>query len=55
MKIVLKQNVRVPMPAGTVLQLDDSQAALLISIGYAEEVKADSSAKTAAKKTTKRS
>lgn len=54
MKIILKQNVRVPMPAGTVLELEDSQAALLISIGYADEVKAESSAKTA-KKTTKRS
>lgn len=52
MKIKLLQNVRVPMPAGTEVELEDSQAALLISIGYAKEIK--TAVKTAVKKPTKR-
>lgn len=53
MKVILKQNVRVPMPAGTVVDLTDSQAALLISIGHAEEYK-DKPVKKPAPKTTKK-
>ena len=38
MKIKLMQNASVLMPAGTVLDLEDSRAALLISIGHAFQV-----------------
>ncbi len=38
MKIKLMQNSNVLMPAGTVLDLEDSRAALLISIGHAVQV-----------------
>ena len=38
MKIKLMQNASVLMPAGTVLDLEDSRAALLISIGHAVQV-----------------
>lgn len=51
MKIKLMQNVRVPMPAGTILELEDSQAALLISIGHATPIKDAEAPKAPAKKT----
>lgn len=54
MKVILKQNVRVPMPAGTVVDLTDSQAALLISIGHAEEYKEKPAVRKTAAKTTKK-
>ena len=38
MKVKLMQCICVPMPAGTVLDLEDSRAALLISIGHAVQV-----------------
>ena len=38
MKIKLMQNANVLMPAGSVIDLEDSRAALLISIGHAVQV-----------------
>lgn len=38
MKIKLLQNANVLMPAGSVVDLEDARAALLISIGHAVQV-----------------
>ena len=38
MKVKLLQNANVLMPAGSVFDLEDSRAALLISIGHAVQV-----------------
>lgn len=39
MRIKLTQNARVLVPAGTEIDLEDSQAAMLIGIGHAMPVK----------------
>lgn len=53
MKIKLTQSVRVLMPAGTEVDLEDSQAALLVSIGHATQIE-DKPVKKPAPKTIKK-
>lgn len=53
MKIKLTQSVRVLMPAGTEVDLEDSQAALLVSIGHATQIE-DKPVKKPAPKITKK-
>lgn len=55
MKIILKQETRVLCKAGNVIEVDEAQAAYLISLGLAEvEKKKAEAKKSPAKKTTKK-